>query len=138
MKPVSRQFLFVQALLIFVLIIFFSGCHEDSPASLTFNSPHVTIVDGPTLYFDSTFRNVYVSVTVRNDGDGPTAFHIGYSIKLKNGNHIVDQTGLYLGTLRHNESVTEKTWFTKMKDLSEYTTNEAVLYWYDAQNTYYQ
>lgn len=138
MKPVSRHIQFVQAFLIFAVIIIFSGCHEDSPASLTFNSPHVAIVEGPTLYIDSTFHKVYVSLTVRNDGDGPTAFHIGYSIKLKNGNHIVDQTGLFLGTLRYNESVTEKTWFTKMNDLSEYTTKEAVLYWYDAQNTYYQ
>jgi hypothetical protein len=138
MKPafvpsrLSLSFLFIISLTLFF------GCHEDSPASLTFNSPHVTIVEGPTLYIDSTFHNVNIKATVRNDGDGPTAFNIGYFIKLKNGNHIVDHTGLFFGTLRHNESITETIWFTKIKSLSEYTTKEAVLYWYDAENTYYQ
>lgn len=138
MKPASIVFKISRSLLIIAGILLFSGCMEDSPASLIFNSPHVTIVEGPTLFIDSILHKVNVKITVRNDGDGPTAFHIGYFIKLKNGNHIVDQTGIYLGTLRYNESVTEEVWFTKVKKLSEYDQTETVLYWHDAENKYYQ
>lgn len=138
MKPfsvLSRSFIVVGFIITGSVL---SGCNEDSHGSLLFNSPHVRLIGQPTMYIDSTFHFVNISVTVQNDGDGPTAFDIGYSIKLKKGNHIVDQTGLYFGTLKQGETITEKRWFTKIESLTEYDNIEAVLYWYDAENRYYQ
>ena len=119
------------------MLLFFAGCEEDSPASLIFNSPKVSIVSGPTFSIDPTFHRYTLDMTVVNNGDGPTAFNIGYFIKLKKGNYIVDQGALGFGTLRHRESISGSARFYSATSSSDYDHIEAVLYWYDAQGTYY-
>ena len=137
MTPLSVLHNSVIVLLV-VCAVVVSGCHEDSPASLIFHSPHVRLVNQPSFFIDSTFHRINISVTVENDGDGPIAFNVSYFIKLKKGNHIVDQTGLFFGSLEQHESLTETSRFSKTTYLSDYDHIEAVLYWYDAENRYYQ
>lgn len=136
MRPLSR-FPFT-AVILSVLLFPFFGCQEDSPASLLVSSPHVRLVSGPEFFIDSTFHKLHVRATVINDGDGPTAFDIALSLKLKNGSHIVDRGGIWFGTLRKGESITKQIWFVSAATPGDFSSVEQELYWYDAEGTFYK
>lgn len=112
------------------------GCGVDSPTSLVFNSPRCTIIEQTEIHIPS-FGFPTMDITVKNNGDGPTAYDIGCYIKLKKGNHVVDEGGASFGTLYDRESKTERALFTKLRNASDYTTMEVTLYWYDANEHYY-
>ena len=115
----------------------FWGCEKDSPANLLVNSPECRIVNKLELVQDSVFHFSKIKVRVQNTGEGPTAYNIGCYIKLKQGDFIVDQNGCGFGTLREGESVEYSVYFSKAKSSNDYSYMEVKLYWYDAQNKYY-
>ena len=78
-----------------------------------------------------------MTITVENNGDGPTAFDIGCAVRLKSGNYIADESTAYFGYLEINESKTEQIRFTKVKEEDDFVNTDIVLFWYDAEGTYY-
>ena len=125
-----------QLIFLILLLVTLSGCDVNSPFSLIFNSPKCRITDYSMDFKKSGFTKM--QITVVNDGDGPTAYNIGCSIRLKYGDYIVDESSAYFGYLNENESKTEEAIFTKIKDSYEYSYMEINLYWYDADSNYYQ
>ncbi len=118
-----------------ILTLLFSGCDINSPESLIFNSPDCRIINTEIFFRDFGFTTM--TITVENDGDGPTAFDIGCAVRLKSGNYIADESTAYFGYLEINESKTEEIWFTKVKEEDDFVNTEIVLFWYDAEGTYY-
>ena len=79
-----------------------------------------------------------MTITVINDGDGPTAMHVGCYVRLKNGNHILEDGLASFGTLYQGESRSDKIWFSNLDETDIITEKEIILYWYDAEENYYE
>jgi hypothetical protein len=122
--------------ILILLLATLSGCDVNSPVSLIFNSPKCRITNYSMNFQKTGFTTL--QITVVNNGDGPTAYNIGCSVRLKYGDYIVDESSAYFGYLNSNESKTEEAIFTKVKSSYDYSYMEINLYWYDADGDYYQ
>lgn len=114
------------------------SCDVDSPTSLLFNSPHCSIQNFSAVEFPPYPKFPKLSITVINDGGGPTAMHVGCYVRLKNGNHILQDGIASFGTLYDGESRTDEIWFSGLEKTDIITSIEYVLYWYDAEGNYYE
>ncbi len=113
-----------------------SGCSPDSPLSVLFSPPHIEMLG--TQDINATSSSFFqVIVTVKNDGDGATAYNVGCSIKLKNGIYIVESGTGYFGTLNSGESTSDAVWFTNVKSNSDFQYADIIVYWWDSQGNYY-
>ncbi len=118
-----------------LLALSLAGCSPDSPLALAFSPPTCSIVDAQKI--DASFPNpAKIRMTVQNTGDA-TAYSVACSIKLKTGSHIVDESGVYFGTLASGESYTQDAWFSNIQSHTEYSSAEYHLYWYDAEGNYH-
>ncbi len=112
------------------------GCDADSPMGVLFTPPECVIdqvqwVDGSPGSFAK------IVMTVRNTGDGGTAFSTTCGINLKVGNTIIERNGIGFGDLRPGESCRSEAWITEVNTQSEFTSAEYHLYWYDSQGGYH-
>jgi len=127
----------IYMVLILFPVLMLSGCNPDSPVSVLFSPPNVSIVSNQEV--DATSSSfAQFKVTVQNDGGGATAYNVGCTIKLKNGNYIVESETGFFGTLQSGESTSDAVWFTNIKTKSDYQSSEIQLYWWDSQGDYYQ
>lgn len=125
------------ASLLFVLLSFLLiSCEVDSPTSLLFNSPECELISQSAIVFPET-GFPYMTIKVKNNGDGPTAYSVSFYIKLKNGDYIVDDGDTEVGTLEYKESRTGKIKFPHLKETEVFSSREITLYWYDAEGGYY-
>ena len=130
-RQVNRLFLIV------MLMFFLVSCDIDSPTSLLFNSPRcsiqsITDIEFPNAGFPKSI------ITVINNGDGPTAYHVGCIVRLKNGNHILDDGLASFGTLFEGETRSDEIWFSGLKKTDVIEKKTIMLYWYDAEDNYYE
>lgn len=79
-----------------------------------------------------------ISFTIENDGEGGVANSIGVSVKLKNGNLIVDEGSAFVSSLQKGESIISDVRFTKIKSTSDYSSAVVRLYWYDSDGGFYE
>lgn len=121
---------FTLALLTMVTI----SCSPDDPVSLAFTPPECTITS-TTDFSEGKYGHLVKSYTVKNTGK-PTAFHVQLKVKLKSGNHIVEEDVGIFGTLNSGESRTEELLFDV--DRSEFTIEETELAWLDAESRYHE
>ena len=130
MKKIFNKLLLIPLLLL-------SGCSPDSPLSVLFSPPHCSVVSVKEVD-GSDYSFAKIIVTVKNDGDGATAYNIGCTIQLKNGSYIVETESGYFGTLQQGESTSDEILFANIKTRADYQTLNITLYWWDSQDTYYQ
>lgn len=130
--------LMIHYLLIFLFSFIFVSCDVDSPTSLLFNSPHCSILEISEVEFPPYPKFPQMTITVINNGDGPTAMHVGCYVRLKNGNHILKDGIALFGTLYEGESRSDEIWFSGLKPTDIITKKEITLYWYDAEDNYYE
>jgi hypothetical protein len=114
------------------------SCDVDSPTSLIFNSPQCSVQNITQVEFPDFPHFPRITITVINNGDGPTAYHTGCIIRFKNGNHILDDGIAVFGTLYNGESRSDEVWFSDLEETDIVTSRELILYWYDAENNYYE
>jgi len=112
------------------------SCHEDSAANLLLKSPKVTIIGESELIIPE-FGRPTKEVTVKNTGKGPTAFNVRAFISLRRGNHIVDESGIFVGTLAEGESRTKEITLIDLKKGDDYDTQILSLEWEDAEGAFY-
>ncbi len=122
----------------FVAAFLVVSCDVDSPTSLLFNSPRCRIQNISAVEFPAFPHFPQMTITVINDGDGPTAYHVGCILRLKNGNHILDDGLALFGTLYNGESRSDEIWFSDLKESDKISSKEILLYWYDAEGNYYE
>jgi hypothetical protein len=130
--------LIIRYLLIFLISFIIVSCDVDSPTSLLFNSPHCRIQQISDVEFPPYPKFPKMTITVINDGDGPTAMHVGCYVRLKNGNYILEDGIALFGTLYNGESRTDEIWFSGLEETDIINSKEITLYWYDAENNYYE
>lgn len=117
-----------------LLTIFTISCSADDPVSLAFSRPKCTIISN-SRFSESKYGHLAKSYTVKNIGK-PTAYHVQLKVKLKSGNHIIEEDVGFFGTLNSGESRTEELLFDV--DRSEFTIEETKLAWLDADNRYHE
>ncbi len=121
---------------ILLLSMLASGCSPDSPLSILVSPPDVGISQvqylpsAPGEFAKSTF-------TVTNTGGGATAFNIGVQVTFKSGNFIVARNAAGIGTLVQGESIRGEVWFTELPQPGAFDKADYLVWWYDAQGTYY-
>ena len=130
----STLFIYTICILMFTL----SSCaDEDSPLNLVFNSPKCKVISNSSLLSSDNEFYKYMTFTVKNTGNGPTAFKINLNVQLKLGNHIVDEGWAYISELEEDESKTVTIKFFDIEDTSNYQIIEKELTWYDAEDQYH-
>ncbi len=124
-------------LLLFLILLLFSGCNPNSPLSVLFSPPKVDLVN--THDINATSSSFFqIVVTVKNDGSGASACNVGCTIKLKNGNYKVESETGFFGTLNAGESTSDAVWFTNVKTSTDFQNVDITVYWWDSQGNYYQ
>ena len=131
MKPCT-----IYLTVIILLSALFFSCDVNSPESLVFNSPKCSIISMSEISFEH-YSYADMSVTIKNNGDGPTAFDVGCYIKLKNGNLILDDGYGDFGTLDEGEAREEGIRFYDLEESDKIGYMEIVIYWYDAEGDFY-
>lgn len=119
-----------------LILLILAGYQVDSPANLMVNSPNCLVTSKSKINIPS-FGYPSMSFTVENNGDRPTATSVGVWVRLKNDNHIVDESGTVFGTLYDNESKSGTVNFYELKKGVKVNIIEIKLYWYDAEDGYY-
>jgi hypothetical protein len=79
-----------------------------------------------------------IVMTVENSSKGVTAYYVTCIVKLKSGNTIIETSTAHFGTLEPDEAAIDIAAFSRIEKHSEYSNVEYKLYWYDAENHYYQ
>jgi hypothetical protein len=88
---------------------------------------------------DSTLgKFAEIVMTVQNTGEATTAYYVTCIIKLKTGNTIIESSTAYFGALEPGEAAIDVVAFSRIEKHSEYSHVEYKLYWYDAENHYYE
>ena len=130
----------MKTITLFFLLIYISfvcGCQKDSPANLMIHSPKCKIIEKSGIIFNSKYPWSKMGISVENYGEGPTAFNINCYVKLKNGNLVVDESSIYLGTLKQSEIKKDSLTFVKLKNPTEFSTMEIILSWEDVESKVY-
>jgi hypothetical protein len=128
--------LFFKVLIILVLFSL-TGCDPNSPLSISISPPNCDLIS--LEKYDGAFAVFAKDVlTVKNVGDGATAYNVGCTIELKRGNTIIDWGSASFGTLEPGESAIDKALFSEIQSHSEYESSKITLYWYDAENGFYE
>jgi hypothetical protein len=112
------------------------SCDVNSPESLLFNTPNCSIISIAHISFEH-YGYATMSIKVVNDGDGPTAFGVSCSVKLKDGNLIVDDGFAEFGTLEEGEEREEDVIFFDLEETEVINRKIIFLSWYDAEEGYY-
>jgi hypothetical protein len=132
MGKMKRLLILINIIPLFLI----SGCSPDSLLGIIFSPPHCE-VSGIQKYDAAPGEFAKFVITVKNNGEA-TAYDVGCSIKLKNGNTIIDWGNADFGTLESGESAIAEAWFTEITKQTDYQSYQMTLYWYDADNGYYQ
>lgn len=119
------------------MLLFFPGCVADSPLGILFSLPECSIISVEKMD-GADGGSAAIAMTVRNTGSNSTAYYVGCSIKLKRGNTIIDRGVAYFWTLRPGEAAIDEARFYRIEKHSEYDRVEYTLYWYDAEDGYYE
>jgi hypothetical protein len=121
-----------------ILVLFFlTGCDPNSPVALSISPPNCDLTS--IEKYDGAFAVFAKDVmTVKNVGDGATAYDVGCYVELKKGTTIVDRGSAYFGTLEPGISAIDKAVFSEIVTHAEYESTKITLYWYDAENNYYE
>ncbi|MGH7495591.1 MAG: hypothetical protein ACREOO_24795 [bacterium] len=136
MKP-KHAVVFANLAVIISIALLLTGCSADSPLGILFSPPKCTIIG--ILKRDATGGGTAkIAMTVENVGDGATAYNVGCGIKLKRGNTIIESSSAIFGTLRAGEAAIDEVWFSRIEKHNEYHLAEYTLYWYDAEDGYYE
>ena len=77
-----------------------------------------------------------VTITVINNGDGPTVFDVSCYVKLQRGNFIVDDGSAGSGCLEEGEFRKEDAKFRDLTETDVVDYKEILLSWYDAEGIY--
>jgi hypothetical protein len=128
---------FFQFAALSIISLFFVGCSADSPLGIRFNPPKCVIVNIEKRD-KAPGQFAKIVMTVQNTGDRATACNIGCEIRLKRGNLVIETRTAGFGTLKPGEAAIGEAWFTRIEKHTEYNFAEYTLFWYDAQDGYYE
>ncbi len=122
---------------VILLLIFLSGCDADSPLGILFDPPECEVTSLQKLDAQPGQFAKFI-ITVENTGTGATAYNVGCTVRLKQGNTFIESSGTYFGDLKERESSMSEVWFTSIDNHNQYSSAEVTLYWYDAEDGYYE
>lgn len=123
-------------LLMIISAFLFVGCNLDSLFGNA-TSSSACIVESVQKYDAAPGQFAMFVITVRNTSDA-TVFNVGCSVKLKNGNTIIDRGTGSFGSLDPEESAVDEVWFTEITTEADYQSYEITLFWYDENGQYYE
>jgi hypothetical protein len=111
-----------------------TGCIADS----SMDTPPECGITSVEKHDRTLGKSAEIVMTVGNTSENATAYYVTCIIKLKTGNTIIETSTAYFGALDPGEAAIDVVAFSRIEKHSEYSHVEYKLYWYDAENHYYE
>jgi hypothetical protein len=125
---------FLKAAALVMLSLQLTGCIADS----SMGTPPACSITSVEKHDRVFAKSAEIVIKVENTGEGATAYYVTCIIKLTTGNTIIETGTAHFGTLESGEAAIGVATFSRIEKHSEYSHAEYKLYWYDAENRYYE